>query len=250
LTDRDRALLRALQRLSRPRRRALVLHDALGLPAAAIAVEVEASTGAVERRVLAARAELARAVPQLVGTDPTAPGFPERLGGLLYRTAVRGCPQPPRRSSSRRARAVGRRHALALPAASGLLLVGTVAGLAGQLTGHGPAALFTDPAERPLPVCTDAGHGSAGPAGPHRSPGLRSPWCSTTPGRPAKLLAPTAQPLPPLPGGNAVPGGNAGRPPRPGTVPPGNLLPPNKTEPRTGGPVRGSVRDWLSPWRR
>ncbi|MEV7027256.1 hypothetical protein AB0O00_34630, partial [Kitasatospora sp. NPDC093558] len=93
LTDRDRALLKALKRLSRPQRRALVLHDGLGLPAAAVAVEVESTLAAAEGRVWTARAALAQWVPDLVGPDPAAPGFADRLSGLLHRAAVRGCPE-------------------------------------------------------------------------------------------------------------------------------------------------------------
>ncbi|MFD7833416.1 LuxR C-terminal-related transcriptional regulator, partial [Kitasatospora sp. NPDC059803] len=96
LTDRDRALLKALRRLSRPQRRALVLHDGLGLPAAAVAVEVESTLAAAEGRVWAARVALARWVPELLGPDPAAPGFADGLSGLLHRAAVRGCPQPHR----------------------------------------------------------------------------------------------------------------------------------------------------------
>lgn len=96
LTDRDRALLKALKRLSRPQRRALVLHDGLGLPADAVAVEVESTVAAAEGRVWAARTALAHWVPELVGPDPAADGFADRLCGLLHRAAVRGVPEPHR----------------------------------------------------------------------------------------------------------------------------------------------------------
>ncbi|WP_374120206.1 RNA polymerase sigma factor, partial [Streptomyces sp. LS1784] len=88
LTDRDRALLKALKQLSRPQRRALVLHDGLGLPAAAVSVEAESTQAAAEGRVWAARTALAQWVPELVGPDPAAPGFADGLSGLLHRAAV------------------------------------------------------------------------------------------------------------------------------------------------------------------
>ncbi|WP_344623510.1 LuxR C-terminal-related transcriptional regulator [Kitasatospora arboriphila] len=93
-TARDRALLTAMHRLTRPQRRAVVLHDAVGLPVAAVAEEVESSTAAAAGRVLAAREELSRTVPEVVGADPSAPGFGPALGALLFEAAVRACPSP------------------------------------------------------------------------------------------------------------------------------------------------------------
>lgn len=157
LTDRDRALLRALMRLSRPRRRALVLHDAIGLPAEAVAVEVESSIAAAERRVRAARAALARSVPELVGSDPQAPDFAERLGGLLYRAGAHGCPAP-RQSATELVRTTGRARAMVLPAAAGLLVLGTVAVLGSTLAGSGPSTLFAAAAQpHPRPHCATGG---------------------------------------------------------------------------------------------
>ncbi|GAA1069842.1 hypothetical protein GCM10009665_77570 [Kitasatospora nipponensis] len=204
LTDRDRALLTALGRISRPRRRALVLHDALGLSVRAIAAEVEASTAGAEQRVRAARAELARSVPALVGTDPTAEGFAPLLGGLLYRAAVRGCPPPgppplhrrpaaPR--STRPLRVAARLRAAALPTAATLLVLATVGAVGGTLAGHGPSALFTPRPTLPVPLCTTAANGSAVPAAPAAAPGLHSLWCrpawpAATPAAPTAPLAP------------------------------------------------------------
>lgn len=194
LTGRDRALLKALLRLSRPRRRDLVLHDALGLPPAAVAAEVHTSTAGAEDRVLAARAALAAAVPELVGADWTAPGFGPRLGGLLYAAAVRGCP-PPQRPSPAAVRTGGRLRAAALPAACGLLVLATVAAVGSSLAGHGPSTFFTA-RSNPLPLCTTAASGSAGPAAPGHldAAGVRSAWCGPVPGQPAVLVAAPALP--------------------------------------------------------
>ncbi|MDH6110915.1 DNA-directed RNA polymerase specialized sigma24 family protein [Kitasatospora sp. MAP12-44] len=194
LTDRDRALLKALLRLSRPRRRDLVLHDALGLPPAAVAAEVHTSAAGVEDRVRAARAALAAAVPRLVGADPAADGFGQRLGGLLYAAAVRGCP-PPRQPSPAVVRTAGRLRAAAAPTAFGLLVLATGAALGGLLAGHGPSTFFAA-RPQPLPVCTTAETGSAGPAAPGHldAAGLRSAWCGPVPGQPAVLVAGPALP--------------------------------------------------------
>ncbi|MCX4748568.1 hypothetical protein OG455_24135 [Kitasatospora sp. NBC_01287] len=174
----DLALLTALRGLSRARRRVVVLHDALGLAPTAIAVEAEASTAAVSRRLHAAHVELARALPTVLGSDPAVPGFSERLGGLLYRAAVRACPAdpaaPPR--ADRRRRAGARLQAAALPAACGLLVLGTAASITGTLAGHGPSAYF-DPRPVPAPLCSTVANGSAGPARPGAAPGIRSLWC-------------------------------------------------------------------------
>ncbi|MFF7633866.1 RNA polymerase sigma factor [Kitasatospora sp. NPDC008050] len=175
----DRALLGALHRLSRARRHVLVLHDALGLAPGEIALEVEASSTAVEHRLRAAHLELARALPERVGADPLAPGFGERLGGLLYETAVRHCP-PPEAAGQPVPRALparARLRAAALPAASGLLVLVTAAAIAGTLDGHGPSAYFDRP-PTPAPLCTSSLNGSAGPATPAHFPGMRSLWCA------------------------------------------------------------------------
>ncbi|MDH6578118.1 helix-turn-helix transcriptional regulator [Kitasatospora sp. MAP5-34] len=175
LTRRDRALLRALRRLPRPQRRALVLHDALGLPAAEVAVEVESGTAAAEGRVRAARAALARSVPDLVGPDPQAPGFGARLSELLHRAAVRGCPAP-RRPVPVLLRVTGRLRAGLVTGAAGLLTLATGAAIVGTLAGNGPADYF-HPAPALPPLCSTATTGSAGPAAPGGLPGVRSAWC-------------------------------------------------------------------------
>ncbi|MFF3113090.1 hypothetical protein ACFVSN_28310 [Kitasatospora sp. NPDC057904] len=192
LTDRDRALLKALKRLSRPQRRALVLHDGLGLPAAAVAVEVESTLAAAEGRVWAARAALAQWVPDLAGPDPADPGFADRLSGLLHRAAVRGCPEPHRPAVP----VLRARHGL-----RSLVLTGAAAALTASvggaammtLVGGRPAVLFREP-EPPAPsVCVQAPDAAepgvpvapGGPAG-----GISSLWCSPTPGLEAVVVDP------------------------------------------------------------
>ncbi|GHH68046.1 hypothetical protein GCM10018781_24040 [Kitasatospora indigofera] len=195
LSDQDRALLKALRRLSRPQRLALVLHDGIGLPAAAVAVEMESSTAAAEGRVLAARVALAAALPGLVGADPAEPGFGDRLSVLLHRAGVRGCPEPhrppvPALSARHRLRTAGRTGGAAL------VTVVMAAAVAATLFGAGPGELFKPSPPVPHPVCTNAQNGSAGPAAPGGAPpGLRTAWCSSAPGRAAVLGPP---PLPAL----------------------------------------------------
>ncbi|WP_197084669.1 sigma factor-like helix-turn-helix DNA-binding protein [Saccharothrix sp. ST-888] len=216
LTARDRALLKALRRLSRPQRRALVLHDSLGLPAPEVAAEVESSTAAAEARVRAARAELVRSVPDLVGTDASAPGFGEQLATLLHRAAVHGCPAP-RRPSPLRLKVQGRLRSGLQGASAGLVVsvVGTAIVLVGS--GYSPSRLMQPPAPVPPPLCTGPGSGSAGPLLPDGEPGLRTVWCGPTPGHPVPLVAP-----PPL----------RVRPPK---VPPVGLQPPGRPARTTAG---------------
>ncbi|MBV6696514.1 LuxR C-terminal-related transcriptional regulator [Kitasatospora aureofaciens] len=189
LTDRDRALLKALKRLSRPQRRALVLHDGLGLPAAAVAVEVESTLAAAERRVWAARTALARWVPDLVGSDPAAPGFADRLSGLLHRAAVRGCPEPHRPAVP----VLRARHGLVSAARTGAaaLLTAAVGGaVALTLAGGRPAALF-QPSEPPEPPVCAAAPEAGVPVVPGGPPGgISSLWCSLTPGVEAVVVDP------------------------------------------------------------
>ncbi|MFD0563581.1 LuxR C-terminal-related transcriptional regulator [Kitasatospora saccharophila] len=194
LTPQDRALVKALLRLSRPRRRALVLHDTLGLPVERVAVEVESSTAAAESRVRSARAELAREVPALVGADPEDPEFAERLSALLHRAAVHGCPGP-RLPSTARLVADSRVHTGLVTGAAAALTVLVGGAVVATLLGVGPSESAPAGPVRER-ACTSTGSGSAGPASPYGAPGLRTPWCGPTPGVPARLAGPPG-PLPP-----------------------------------------------------
>ncbi|MFJ8044742.1 LuxR C-terminal-related transcriptional regulator [Kitasatospora sp. NPDC096147] len=184
LTPRDRDLLKALGRLTRPQLRALVLHDALGLPAEEVAAEVQASTAAAAGRVRTARAALAASVPSLVGEDPTAEDFGDRLGGLLHQAAVRGCPAP-KPPSPGLLRARGRLRSGLLTAAAGAVSLGMTGLIVATLTGNGPSALFREPPLAPPSVCSTADAGSAGPVLPGATPwpGVPSHWCGPTPGQ-------------------------------------------------------------------
>ncbi|MFI9332302.1 sigma factor-like helix-turn-helix DNA-binding protein [Kitasatospora sp. NPDC052868] len=190
LTDRDRALLKALKRLSRPQRRALVLHDGLGLPAAAIAVEVESTLAAAEGRVWAARTALAQWVPDLVGADPAAEGFADRLSRLLHQAAVRGCPAPHRPPVPLLRARHGLRNATRTGAAA-LLTVAVGGAAVATLAGGGPAVLFRPP-EAPAPtLCAPTGGDGALPLVPAGPPtGVLSLWCSPTPGLPPVVVDP------------------------------------------------------------
>ncbi|WP_405004867.1 LuxR C-terminal-related transcriptional regulator [Kitasatospora purpeofusca] len=187
LTDRDRALLKALRRLSRPQRRALVLHDGLGLPAAAVAVEVESTVAAAEGRVWAARVALAQWVPDLVGPDPAADGFADRLSGLLHRAAVRGAPEPHRPPVPLLRARQGLVH-VSRTGAAALLTVAVAGAVAATLAGGGPGELFR-PSDPPPPVlCAPVPTLATEPEAllpllQEGAPsGIHSLWCSPTPG--------------------------------------------------------------------
>lgn len=89
----DGALAAALLRLPAPHRRALLLHDGVGLGLDATAAEIEASVPATAGRLRHARERLAALLPQL-GLDGQPP---ERQGELLRArlTALPGPPQVP-----------------------------------------------------------------------------------------------------------------------------------------------------------
>ncbi|TSB40737.1 hypothetical protein, partial [Streptomyces benahoarensis] len=87
----DRALLGALLELPAPYRRALVLHDGVGLGLRATAAEVEASTRAAAGRLAHARATVAERVPELELSDRS----PEQQGAILHdRLAALAATQP------------------------------------------------------------------------------------------------------------------------------------------------------------
>ncbi|MFJ7912895.1 LuxR C-terminal-related transcriptional regulator [Kitasatospora sp. NPDC096204] len=197
LTDRDRALLKALKRLSRPQRRALVLHDGLGLPAAAVAVEMESTQVAAEGRVWAARTALTQWVPELVGPDPAAPGFADGLSGQLHRAAVRGCPQP-HRAPVPVLRARHRLWTASRTGAAALLTFAVAGATLATLSGVRPAELFrsVDPPAPAvcLPTALPAGAQEAEPSVPllpgGAPNGITSIWCSPAPGLEAVLVEP------------------------------------------------------------
>ncbi|GLW71371.1 hypothetical protein Kpho02_36700 [Kitasatospora phosalacinea] len=223
LTHRDRALVKALLRLSRPQRRALVLHDTLGLPVERVAVEVESSTAAAEGRVRSARAALAREVPALVGADPEDPEFAERLAELLHRAAVHGCPGP-RLPSTARLVADSRLHTGLVTGAAAALTVVVGGAIVATLWGVGPSDLVRPEPSRGT-ACTGVDSGSAGPAAPYGAPGLQTPWCGPTPGVPARLASLPGQ-LPPPPGRSAAPPADPFAARRPLLAPPPEHRPP------------------------
>ncbi|MFF9477841.1 RNA polymerase sigma factor [Streptomyces sp. NPDC014733] len=76
----DRALLGALLELPAPYRRALVLHDGVGLGLRATAAEVEASIRAAAGRLTHARSTVAERVPELELSGRS----PDRQGAILH----------------------------------------------------------------------------------------------------------------------------------------------------------------------
>ncbi|GAA5001132.1 hypothetical protein GCM10025734_36670 [Kitasatospora paranensis] len=227
----DRALLAALLRLSRVRRRAVVLHDAVGLPVPELALEVEASTAAAEGRVLAGREELARAVPALVGDDPLAPGFGAGLGTLLHDAAVRGCPAPPEPSAAGLASAA-RLRAGAATAAAALLTVTVGGAMVATFVGADPGSQarprpgwWWPRRRRSAPRPARAAPGRPPPAG-HRVCTARG----ATPSLPRRRLCHPRRPRP-----RTV---RRGQRPRPT----GATLPPRRGCPHRRRPCRGLPR--------
>jgi len=138
LSVEDRALLTCLLRLPRTQRRALVLHDVLGLDWKQTSTETESTTPAAFARVARARQALAEGVPGIVGADPLAPGFGRRLGARLRDAAERACAQPHRAPSEQvvPAHQVQRRSRMrerCTTAGAALLTLGAVGGLAAGL---------------------------------------------------------------------------------------------------------------------
>ena len=147
LTPQDHVLLRALLRLPRSQRRALVLHDVIGLDWKQTSTEVESTTPAAYGRVVRARRALAEAAPSIVGGDPQAPGFGRHLGVRLWAAAERACPAAAGRTVQ--ARQVQRRSRVrerGVTTGAGLLTLAAVGGLTAALARgtplHPPAPAF------------------------------------------------------------------------------------------------------------
>ncbi|WP_157597295.1 SigE family RNA polymerase sigma factor [Streptacidiphilus rugosus] len=151
LTRRDKALMAALMRLPRPQRRALVLHDVIGLDWAQTAVEVEGSTPVTFGRVALARRALAGTVPGIVGPDSEVPGFGRRVGEQLRAAAGRaldgGDPEwQPHLAPAQHTRVRARLHDRGVTAAAGALTLATAGGLAAALIWGTPL----HPSEQPF----------------------------------------------------------------------------------------------------
>ena len=149
LTLDDRILLKALLQLSRARRRALVLHDVVGLDWKQTSTELESTTPMAYARVAHARQQLAEAAPTIVGADAGQPGFGRRLGALLQAAADRACPAAPSTGQAEQAEQLRHRSMLrewGTAAGAGLLSAVTAGGLAAALIWgtpmHPPAPAF------------------------------------------------------------------------------------------------------------
>ncbi|MFC4032875.1 sigma factor-like helix-turn-helix DNA-binding protein [Streptomyces polygonati] len=134
----------ALLELPPVHRRALLLHDGLGLGLRETAAEIEASTLATAARIARAREALAEAVlePELEPGPPEA--LSARLGALLRRDG--DTPEPPDRPEA--VRAAGE-HGVRLRTVGALTLTGLIAAVT-TLTialapAHGPRAATVDP---------------------------------------------------------------------------------------------------------
>ncbi|MFC1433157.1 sigma factor-like helix-turn-helix DNA-binding protein [Streptacidiphilus sp. N1-3] len=179
LGARDQQLLAALLRLPGAQRRALVLHDALGLSWEQTAREIESSTPAAYGRVVRARLGMARLAPQAAGEDAREPDFARRLGPLLRGAAVRGCPvrqeeaPPPDRVQQQarlRERVVNSAAGLAAAAVAAAVITGLAVG-----TPWHPAA----------PAFITFGHGTApAPVQPPSAPPAPAPPTAPVPAAP------------------------------------------------------------------
>ena len=142
----DQQLLAALLRLPRAQRRAVVLHDAVGLTWEQTSLEIESSTPAAYGRVVRGRLALARMVPQVTGPDAREPGFGRRLGPLLQGLAVRGCPERGAGPAPDRVRRGARLREHGVNAVAGLATAGVLGGVVtGLLVGtpwHPPTPAF------------------------------------------------------------------------------------------------------------
>lgn len=122
------AFAQALVRLHRERRRALLLHDGLGLSLAVTAAEVESSTSAAASRIIGARRELAAAAPNDYDGGDAGPllavllaAEPDPPGGEPAPAAVRDAAE----------RGARRRTVAAFAAAGAVVLATTVGAIVG-----------------------------------------------------------------------------------------------------------------------
>ncbi|MFB7636888.1 hypothetical protein ACFC0M_38910 [Streptomyces sp. NPDC056149] len=135
----DRALLAAVLALPAPYRRALLLHDGVGLGLHATAVEVEASTAAATGRLTHARECLAEEVPEL-GLRGLPP---DRQGAVLHaRLAALAAARPVAPPAAREVRAGAERCARLTTragfGAAGLLAATALTVSLGAPDGHRP----------------------------------------------------------------------------------------------------------------
>ncbi|MFE7317331.1 hypothetical protein ACFU7T_30160 [Streptomyces sp. NPDC057555] len=154
----DRALLAAVLALPAPYRRALLLHDGVGLGLHATAVEVEASTPAATGRLTHARGRLAEQLPELGLRELP----PDRQGAVLHaRLAALAASRPVAPPAAREVRAGAERRARLTTragfGATGLLAATALAVSLGAPDGHRPP---------PRPVVAAPSAPSAGPAVP------------------------------------------------------------------------------------
>jgi DNA-directed RNA polymerase specialized sigma24 family protein len=124
------ALLEALLRLPPCHRRAVVLHDAVGLDLAATAAEVEATTPAAAGRIVRAREAMAGWVPRLAETSPAerGPVLRELLSGLPRPQRVRTSGAALRRESERATRRLNEAAAALVMVMAALIALAALVG--------------------------------------------------------------------------------------------------------------------------
>ncbi|MEU7486811.1 sigma factor-like helix-turn-helix DNA-binding protein [Streptomyces sp. NPDC042319] len=144
-------LLTALLRLPAPYRRALLLHDAVGLELRETAAEVEASTPAAAGRLTHAREELAERLPEL-GLDGASPARQRAI--LCERLARLAAAHPVRTPAARAVRTGGER--------STRRMTRSAIGLTGLIVALTATALWTGGGERYVPPPGPPGVPAAG----------------------------------------------------------------------------------------
>ncbi|WP_146074996.1 RNA polymerase sigma factor [Streptomyces sp. Ru73] len=151
-TGRPDPLLAALLRLPAPYRRALLLHDAVGLELPETAAEVEASTPAAAGRLGHAREELARQLPEL----GLAGAPPDRQREILCERLARLAAAYPVRTAAARAVRTGGERSTRRTTRGAIGLTGLIVALtAGALWASGGDRYVPPPAGPGVPAAGD-----------------------------------------------------------------------------------------------
>ncbi|MEV0603431.1 RNA polymerase subunit sigma-70 [Streptomyces sp. NPDC050315] len=164
-SDRPDPLLTALLRLPAPYRRALLLHDAVGLELSETAAEIEASTPAAHGRLTYAREALAGRLPEL-GLTGEPPARQREI--LCERLAGLAAAHPVRTANARAVRTGGER--------STRRMTRSAIGLTGLIVALTATALWTGGGERYVPPPgQQPGIPAAGDAHAERDPARSGP---------------------------------------------------------------------------
>lgn len=145
----------ALVRIHPERRRALLLHDGLGMSLPRTAAEVESSTRAAASRIIGARRELAAAAPEVYDGGDAATHLADLLTAAQPESADAPDASGVREASERGTR---RRTVASFGAAGAILLVTTVCMIVGPQPGahsHHDAPAQQQATTRPVPSPAD-----------------------------------------------------------------------------------------------